>query len=83
MNIYSIKDCKSGRFITPFAHQNDNTAKRELKLGINSKDKKVIYAAYPEDFQLFRLGQFDEVQGKITPEEDFVCNFTDLVDNAI
>lgn len=62
--IYAIKDNKVGTFSPPFFSFNTTAATRMF--GISCRDKTVQLSHYPEDFDLFTLGEFDDCTGKFT-----------------
>lgn len=57
-NVYTIKDIKAEVFGNPFYSANDQTAKRSLDQA--SKDPNTTICQYPEDFVLYKLGQWDD-----------------------
>lgn len=76
--LYSIKDDLAGAFMTPFIHNNDETAKRAIKTMLNMPGENEIKANY-KDKQLYYVGEFDDRKGEITKtEKKFICNFQDL-----
>lgn len=77
INIYSIKDTKVGAFKSPFYAQNNMVAMRSLKNAVNDKNGGELYLN-AEDFQLFNLGEFDDITGQITNNVEFICNAIDL-----
>lgn len=79
LKLYSIKDTK-GAFEAPFLANNDALAARNVKTFINSQ-KGIPESLYPEDFELWFIGQFDEVTGIIYPSElSCVCRLAALKD---
>ena len=81
MKVYSIKDTK-GAFGAPFLAQNDQLAARNVKTYINGQ-KGIPESLYPEDFELWLIGEFDEVTGIIQPVELLcVCRLIALKDEA-
>ena len=81
MKVYSIKDTK-GAFGAPFLAQNDQLAARNVKTYINGQ-KGIPESLYPEDFELWLIGEFDEVTGIIHPLElQCVCRLIALKDEA-
>lgn len=66
LKLYSIKDTKGG-FYEPQVAQNDALAVRSIRGVVNSG--KGILAQYPEDFELWCIGSFDETTGIIIPGE--------------
>lgn len=81
LQIYSIYDKKGEVYHPPFYQHNDATAKRQFNE--MCKDKNQPMAHYPEDYQLFRLGVFNDDSGKIEGVNNptFVCNATSIYSN--
>lgn len=67
LKLYSIKDTK-GAFMVPFVNQNDSLAVREVKTIVNGQKGSPV-TLYPEDFELWCIGTFDEVTGIVAPGE--------------
>jgi len=63
---YSILDTKSKVYNQPHFLINDAVAIRQFQMVVN--DKESIISKYPEDFRLYRVGEFNLTNGKITPE---------------
>ena len=81
LKLYSIKDTKGG-FSAPFLAQNDALAARNVKTVINSQ-KGSPENLYPEDFELWYIGEFDEITGIIQPAAlDCVCRLATLKDEV-
>lgn len=66
MKIYSIRDHKAECFHRPFITMNEQEALRNLYQV--AMDKDTLFAHYPQDFALYYLGEFDEKDGKLNPE---------------
>ena len=66
LKLYSIKDTKGG-FYPPEASDNDALAVRTIRGVVNSG--KGLLAQYPEDFELWYVGEFDNQTGIIAPGE--------------
>lgn len=64
---YSVYDSKAERFLPPFLTENDATAKRLFCRACSDEDHD--FHRFAEDYTLFRLGEFDEVEGILIPEE--------------
>tara|TARA_B100000579_G_C22312271_1_gene612135 strand:+ start:142 stop:393 length:252 start_codon:yes stop_codon:yes gene_type:complete len=65
---YAVYDRKAEVYSTPFLEIKDGTAIRAVQdLVINNKDH--AFAKHPSDFSLHRLGEFDEIEGKITGQD--------------
>jgi len=66
-NSYSIKDAKANTFGTPYFALNDQVAVRSFKQAAN--DENTTINKNPEDFNLYRVGKFDDQSGEFTPEK--------------
>lgn len=65
--IFSIRDGKGEIYHQPFYAHTHGEAERHFKTLTN--DEKSQVNQYPEDFDLWYLGQFDDCTGKIEPLE--------------
>lgn len=61
MNIYSIRDNKSGVYNNPFYCVHLQDAKRQFARAAN--DDRLNLSMFSEDFDLYYLGVFDDQQG--------------------
>ena len=77
MKIYSIKDTKVGAFKSPFYSHNDSVAIRSLQNVVNDPNAGELHLN-AEDFQLYRLGEFNDITGDILSNVEFVANAIDL-----
>lgn len=62
--IYAIKDAKS-TFMPCTVDVNDSTAIRNFEHAVRQQDS--ILASHPNDFALFKVGEFDNETGMISP----------------
>jgi hypothetical protein len=67
-NIYSVYDQASQSYAQPFFAQNDGVAVRVLQSAVNGAEPNNI-TLYPEQFSLWRLGEYNDKTGKIIPAE--------------
>ena len=67
LNVFSIRD-EQGTFGNPFAMPNDNQAIRDFASAVNMATDRSALAYAPQDFVLYRIGQFDLETGKLIPE---------------
>ncbi len=66
-NIYTIFDQCSGLYSRPSCDVSDGSAIRQFQdLATSTEDHPV--ANHPEDYTLYRIGTFDDANGKINPE---------------
>ncbi|AXL15305.1 nonstructural protein [Microviridae sp.] len=66
-NIYTIYDTKAEAFSLPFYYMHDGQALRTCQDWINNPETP--YAKHPEDYTLFKAGQYDENTGTITQDK--------------
>ena len=65
MNIYSIRDVKTGKFSAIDIQERDEVEIRGFAYAINGGNE--IMAFKPKDFDLYKLGEYDYATGVITP----------------
>lgn len=70
MNIYAVKDIKAGKFMNIWLETNDHS--RERAYDTIRKDTSTIIGQYPTDFELWRLGEYDDKTGEIIPGIEFI-----------
>ena len=76
MRLYSIKDVKAASFDRPFPMPNDNVAIRSVKTLVNEPSQDLC--KYPEDFELWYLGELDQATGLLIPGANFLINCIEL-----
>lgn len=67
LHMYSILDLKGVAFATPFFMHTDGIAIRSFQDALG--DPKSELARHPEDYVLYRLGDFNDQRGVVTPLE--------------
>lgn len=77
MNLYTIKDCKSQSFQGMYPCPNDALAIRSFS-SQNVKQQFPTIAEFPGDFQLFKVGEFDDVTGELKADLKHVADFVVL-----
>jgi hypothetical protein len=72
--LFTIRDSKSEVFNAPFAQATHAEAERSFARA--AADPKTTIHQYPEDFDLWYLGDFDENSGKLLPcdSPQHICN---------
>lgn len=69
--MYSIRDAKAGIFHKPWHAMSHGDAERQFQKLVNDPKAENIHD-FPEDFDLYFMGTFDEITGNIetlvTPE---------------
>ena len=63
LKLFSIRDQKSEAFGTPFYQATHGEAERNFRTLVN--DNKSTVSQYPDDFDLYYLGTFDDNTGKV------------------
>lgn len=66
IKLYSIKDTKVG-YLAPYTQINDEVAKRNFLTEKTQKNSMI--SIYPEDFELWKIGEMNEKTGEINQEE--------------
>lgn len=69
MKICVIKDVKANLYLKPFATVNKIEAERSFRAAI-SDNRAGPLSDYPEDFNLYCLGSFDEDSGELKVEKE-------------
>lgn len=65
LKIYSIRDAKAEIYNAPFFQKTHGEAERNFTQLVN--DEKSTVAKFPEDFDLYFLGTYDDNTGKVQP----------------
>lgn len=63
--MFSVRDQKSELFNVPFFKSTHGEAERDFRT--LCQDEKSVVARYPEDFDLYYLGEYDDNSGKFQP----------------
>lgn len=63
LKMYTVRDSKSEIYNAPFFQKTHGEAERSFRQMCN--DEKTMPAKYPEDFDLWYLGEYDDNNGKI------------------
>lgn len=72
LQMYVIKDAKSGQYDTPFFQPTHAHAMRAFKTEVNrAADNNTIYL-YPEDFELYYLGEFNQLDGEMKAVNELI-----------
>jgi len=70
LNLYSIYDRKMNIYLTPFPSRGDVDAKRQVVSSFGDASMRATPAYQnPQDFDLVKIGAFDDESGRITPAE--------------
>lgn len=64
LKVYSIRDAKAEVFNTPFFQKTHGEAERSFRQLCN--DEKSTVATFPEDYDLYYLGEYDDNTGKMS-----------------
>ena len=68
IKVYAIKDVKAGTFNQPFLQPTHGTAERSFQELV--RDPQSFVSKYPEDYDLYFLGSFDDLTGGIKSEKN-------------
>lgn len=61
LKVYSIRDAKAEVYNTPFYQKSHGEAERNFQTLV--KDEKSTVAQYPDDFDLYFIGEYDDNKG--------------------
>ena len=76
VNMYSIKDNAAGTFGAPFVAPNDAMAKRMLQATMQQPKNQIN--AFAEDFELWKIGIYDEETAEIIKDIQKIANAIDF-----
>lgn len=77
-NVYAIKDVKLG-YEAPFIRQNDSIAIREFHSAAKFAQSPNRFQECPQDYELWKLGTFNQETGVITSDVQYVTNLQGVV----
>lgn len=65
LEIYSVRDSKAEVYNQPFFNKTHGEAERNF--AELTKDQKSMVAKYPDDYDLFHIGSYDDSTGVLSP----------------
>lgn len=65
--LFAIRDSKTEFFGPPWAKSTHGEAERDFTTLVNDPQSQIFN--YPQDYDLYLLGEYDSNTGKITPED--------------
>lgn len=76
--VFSVYDKKSEIYGAPFVDVAIGTAERSMRVLAN--DPKSLVCQFPDDYELYLIGEFDEFEGQFTDyaEKVRVCGASDV-----
>lgn len=78
LRLYSIYDKKTKIHFPPMYCHNRGDAMRTLERTFSKPG--TVQHDYPEDYQIYDVGEFDDATGQVTGQSlDFVCELTDIL----
>lgn len=66
LKMFSIRDIKGEIFNPPFFARSHGDAERSFLQA--AKDEKTTISQFPEDYQLFYIGDYDDQSGRVIQE---------------
>ncbi|QXP08276.1 MAG: nonstructural protein [Arizlama microvirus] len=67
LKAFAVRDGKAEYYMNPFFQKTMGEAERSFRSLVN--DEKSIVHQYPEDYDLYFLGEYDDQTGKFSPLE--------------
>lgn len=76
VSMYALLDCKVGAYQIPMFFINDEVAKRAM---MSAVDQSYELAAHAEDYQLFKVAEWDDQTGEvIVIQPKVVCTIIEI-----
>lgn len=76
--LFAVFDVKANAYLQPFFQQNNMVALRAFEAAVNESDHQ--FQKWPEDYSLWRIGRFDQVDGVLASEvPQCLCKAFDLI----
>jgi hypothetical protein len=69
IQVFSINDKKSATYSTPQFYENSVHAMRSLQVLAN--DKNTTVGIFPDDFELYHIGEYDTQSGRVKMFEKY------------
>lgn len=66
LGIYAIRDIKTSSYGNPMFQPTDGSMIRDFSDAVNSKQEKNHLNDHSDDFELFKLGEYETDTGEIT-----------------
>jgi len=66
----AVKDIKTNRFNRPFPETDKINAIRGLSIVVNDPNSQIHH--FPQDFEVWQIGTFDDFDGKIESKMEFI-----------
>lgn len=67
MLVYALKDTVAGAASRPLFYESDSVAMRGFKLGVMNQESGNPLGQHPQDFILYRVGEFDDGTMQLVP----------------
>lgn len=64
LQMYSVRDAKASVFHPPYFNRSHGEAERNFDQLVN--DPKSVQCQYPEDWDLYHLGEYDDESGQMS-----------------
>jgi hypothetical protein len=81
LNVYTVQDKVSNTYRPPVVFLTDRDARDAFQMLANDEGSTIN--KYPEDFQLLKIGSYDERSGLLSPliEKESICWAKELLTN--
>lgn len=67
LKAFAIRDAKAEAFGLPFFKLTPGEAERDFRTAVNDfSTKNNLYSKYPDDYDLYYLGEYDDTKGVFT-----------------
>lgn len=76
INVYAIKDLNADYFMQPMFMRTDSEAKRAFEIAVSNSES--FLSQFPNQFDLYRIGTFDDSNASIVSCYKWLCNGNDF-----
>lgn len=87
LEIYAFYDRKSQELINPVFMRNEEVLKRDLIKMYGEKPKNIPFIEYPQDFDVYKVGEFDtnavDNKNEVLFKADYRFNVADIMKDKI
>lgn len=83
LNVYSVFDSKLAMYDFPFYFSSDAAAIRGFGDEVNNPQSQKPWCRHPEDYQLFKIGEFDNDLGQLVAKAPLALVTASAVKNGI
>lgn len=81
--LYSCYDKKANTWVNPLVHTSRPEAIRAFTQIINEENENSLIYRYPEDYDFWLIGYWDDVNGIVIPDKVLIGNGLDFKEQSV